>query len=205
MATVMRLKNENGNSSVVGWGKYEGRTVQWILDNDPDYLKWCYYNLKNANLKPDVLEALNLPNVPFKERERQLKRVVMSKEQHLKMTGKLCPYCGAAPKLVDSAVIYNGVSYGMIWLCSPCDAYVGVHKGGKNKPLGRLANAALREWKKKAHAAFDPIWKSNLKSRKEAYSWLSQALKIPRIYTHIGMFGVDTCKKVVEICLKELE
>ena len=31
-------------------------------------------------------------------------------------------------------------------------AYVGVHKG-TDKPLGRLANAELRYWKKRAHAA----------------------------------------------------
>ena len=53
-----------------------------------------------------------------------------------------CDYCGRRPEYVDSAVSY-GKSYGMTLLCSPCNAYVGVHDG-TNKPLGRLANAELR-------------------------------------------------------------
>jgi hypothetical protein len=36
---------------------------------------------------------------------------------------------------------------------------VGCHKG-TTKPLGRLADAELREWKKRAHAAFDPVWQA---------------------------------------------
>ena len=31
----------------------------------------------------------------------------------------------------------------MIYICKPCDAYVGVHKG-TDKALGRLANKELR-------------------------------------------------------------
>lgn len=70
-----------------------------------------------------------------------------------------CDYCGRRAEYVDSKVIY-GKSYGMIYLCRNCMAYVGVHKGS-DKPLGRLANAQLRHWKKEAHAAFDPpleVW-----------------------------------------------
>ena len=44
------------------------------------------------------------------------------------LTGKICPYCGKPTEFVDSSVIY-GRSYGMIYLCRDCRAYVGVHKG----------------------------------------------------------------------------
>ena len=67
-----------------------------------------------------------------------------------------CDYCGRQAEYVDSKVIY-GKSYGMMYLCRNCMAYVGVHKG-TDKPLGRLANAELRYWKKRAHAVFDPLW-----------------------------------------------
>lgn len=43
------------------------------------------------------------------------------------ITGKVCPYCGKPTEYVDSSVIY-GRSYGMIYLCRDCRAYVGVHK-----------------------------------------------------------------------------
>ena len=59
-----------------------------------------------------------------------------------------CDYCGRQAEYVDSKVIY-GKSYGMMYLCRNCMAYVGVHKG-TDKPLGRLANAELRYWKKAA-------------------------------------------------------
>jgi len=78
----------------------------------------------------------------------------------------ICPYCGKNAVLTDSAVVYHGRSYGMIWLCRPCWAYVGTHKNSrKHAPLGRIANAELRDWKKKVHAAFDPLWKDGEMSR----------------------------------------
>lgn len=76
------------------------------------------------------------------------------------LTGKICPYCGKPTEYVDSSVIY-GRSYGMIYLCRDCKAYVGVHKG-TDQALGRLANAELREAKKEAHFYFDQIAKTSL-------------------------------------------
>lgn len=121
------------------------------------------------------------------------------------LNGKTCPYCRKPSEFVDSEVIY-GKSYGMIYLCKPCDAYVGVHKGSK-QALGRLANKELREWKKRAHDYFDNLWRrkmkqgfSKTKSRHAAYKWLSDTMGIPPKRTHIGMFDVEQCREVVELC-----
>jgi len=133
-----------------------------------------------------------------------------------------CPYCSSPAVLTDSVEVYHGNSFGMIWLCRPCQAWVGVHKG-TDKPLGRLANKELRDWKIKAHAAFDPIWEAKLRHRRAGgkgksgkdsggpgykkeyargagYKWLAVQLGIPKADCHIGMFDVETCKRVVEIC-----
>jgi len=119
-----------------------------------------------------------------------------------------CPYCGKEAALTDSKEIY-GTSYGMIWLCRPCDAYVGVHANSKkHKPLGRLANRELREWKKRAHAAFDPLWRRKMQrdgvkkheARGAGYTWLAKQLGISKAHCHIGMFDVEMCKRVIEIC-----
>ena len=112
-----------------------------------------------------------------------------------------CPYCGKDAELKDSSIIY-GFSYGMIWICIPCDAYVGVHKNSKKcVPLGRLANKELREWKIKAHKVFDATWKSNPNcTRDYAYKGLSYELNINLEDCHIGMFDIDMCKKVIEAC-----
>jgi len=129
-------------------------------------------------------------------------------------TGLICPYCGNKSVYTDSSVIY-GTSYGMIYLCSPCQAYVGVHKGDETHPqkaLGRLANKELREAKKEAHFYFDKIAKTSLintiwteyvpkvSNRNKAYLWLSNQMGIERELCHIGMMDVEQCKKVVEIC-----
>jgi len=114
---------------------------------------------------------------------------------------------------VEIPCVYYGVSYGMIYLCRPCDAWVGVHKG-TDTPKGCLANKELRQWKMKAHAAFDPLSEAKLRKRREergqdykkvwargsGYRWLSQKLGIPSAECHIGMFDVETCKRVVELC-----
>lgn len=124
------------------------------------------------------------------------------------LTGKLCPYCGSKTNFTDSKKIYQGVSYGMVYVCWPCNAYVGVHIGTK-RALGRLANSELRIWKKEAHAWFDPLWKkkvskgvSKYEARNAAYTWLSENLGIIKEFTHIGMFDVSQCKQVVELCKK---
>jgi hypothetical protein len=114
---------------------------------------------------------------------------------HMKV---ICPYCEYDAEFVDTAEIYNGRSYGMAYLCKPCWAYVGVHKG-TDKPLGRLANKELRAWKIKAHAAFDPLWKKHGMRRGSAYKWLMNAMGIPKAECHIGMFDVDRCKQVIEV------
>jgi hypothetical protein len=123
--------------------------------------------------------------------------------KELILSGKICPYCSSDTEFVDSKIVY-GRSYGMIYICRPCDAYVGVHEG-TSQALGRLANKELREAKKKAHLSFDQIWKNKIKSRSGSYAWLSEQLGIPAQETHIGMFDVETCKRVVALSRNLIE
>ncbi len=117
------------------------------------------------------------------------------------MVGKICPYCKSETKKITSIDFY-GVPYGgdrMIICCKNyphCDSYVGTHKDGLS--LGRLANSLLRQYKIRAHECFDPIWKEKYLTRQEAYKELGEFLDIPEEYTHIGMFNISTCKKVIE-------
>lgn len=110
-----------------------------------------------------------------------------------------CDYCGRPARFCDSKIVY-GRSYGMIYYCGHCNAYIGVHKG-TDKPLGRLANAELRYWKKQAHAAFDPLWqRGSFRGRRNAaYDWLAQKMDLPVEETHIGMFDVGQCRRAIQI------
>lgn len=119
-----------------------------------------------------------------------------------------CPYCEANAVLIDSAQIH-GRSFGKVWACMPCGAWVGVHKSD-NRPLGTLANAETRYARSMAHSRFDPLWTSQLsenepknRTRGRAYSWLAERLGIPVQECHIGLFDLATCVRVVEICARE--
>lgn len=124
----------------------------------------------------------------------------------------VCPYCGVTAELRSSAEVYPYASqdYGAFWVCpGECDAYVGCHSNSRrHAPLGRLANAELRDWKKKAHAAFDPLWSEDSEdfqgfSRQGAYMWLASQLGTVKS-VHIGFMDVAECRQIVEICEEKL-
>jgi hypothetical protein len=110
---------------------------------------------------------------------------------------------------VDSKEVY-GRSFGYIFLCRKCDAYVGVHKSGhmEGLPLGTLANAETRKARRQAHEFFDPLWEAKIEreecskrsARNKAYKWLADQLGIEKKDCHISMFQKEECERVVEIC-----
>ncbi len=120
--------------------------------------------------------------------------------------GRICPYCGGKPEFVESDAVYSR-SYGMIWLCRPCEAWVGVHKES-GQPLGRLADQSLRERKREAHHYFDNLWRRKMlkykiskgAARSRAYSWLSERLRIHPDQCHIGMMDDTECLAVIMLC-----
>ena len=119
----------------------------------------------------------------------------------------LCPYCREPAKLVTGKTVYphrRDLWNKQFYVCDPCEARVGCHPGTIN-PLGRLANTELRKEKMKAHAVFDPIWKTHRMSRKMAYAWLAKRLNIDVKDCHIGEFDVEQCRRVVAVCKADVE
>lgn len=113
----------------------------------------------------------------------------------MKKTPK-CPFCGNPAEWVENKEIY-GRNYGdsyMCWLCRPCHAYVGCHNNGKT-PLGTLANKETREWRVKAHAVIDPLWKSGAIDRRKLYKKLNGLFSKE---FHIGSSNIEDCKKIIE-------
>lgn len=114
----------------------------------------------------------------------------------------ICDYCGKPAKLVSGKTIYPqrpDLANHLFWACDPCRAHIGCHRDSEAVPLGRLANTELRGAKRVAHAAFDPLWQSGKMKRVEAYEWLAEKLNIPFSKCHIGMFDVETCRRVVAV------
>lgn len=118
-----------------------------------------------------------------------------------------CDYCGQQAEFsLTSAHLYHGFNYGPVWQCLPCQAWVGCHPD--DRPLGRLANKALRMAKQAAHAAFDPLVAGKIKrdgcskkqGRNAGYKWLAEQLGLTRETCHIGMFDEAMCSRVIEVC-----
>jgi len=113
----------------------------------------------------------------------------------------ICNYCGKFSKKVTGKVIYpHRIDLWSLtfYHCNECKDYVGCH-GDTDKPLGRLANAELIKFKGMAHEVFDTLWREKLMKRNQAYKWLAVQLGIESRDCHIGMFDIETCKKVIEL------
>lgn len=114
----------------------------------------------------------------------------------------ICDYCKADAALVTGKELYPhrpDLFEIRSWLCRPCNASVGVHRG-TIIPLGRLAKKELKALKMAAHKAFDPFWKIGPMKRKEAYRWLSKEMGISEDECHIGMFDEKKCHMAIRIC-----
>lgn len=149
----------------------------------------------------DLILALDIPLAKFNIdcfNEELCTIANIELEKLHKSCTPICPYCNTASVFVESKRIYR---------CDPCDAQVGVHKHN-NKPLGSLANADLREARKKAHGHFDPLWRYKIKrdqisisqARKSAYRWLAKEMNLEVSTCHIGEFNLLQCQEVVNHC-----
>ena len=113
-----------------------------------------------------------------------------------------CPYCQEKSIRVSGNIIYPNrpdLKHLLFYMCTPCKAYVGTEKNSI-KPLGRLANAALRKAKCGAYSAYEPMWKSHLMHKKEAKKWLAKKLLIDKDLCNIGMFDIEMCLKTKAVC-----
>ena len=112
-----------------------------------------------------------------------------------------CNCCGAPVELVPNSAIY-GRAYGdwpWAYLCNGCGAYVGLHPFTAI-PLGTLADAPMREARKRAKAAFNPLWQNGQMTRSDAYAWLAGAMGIAdKEQCHIGWFDAAQCNQVVSV------
>ena len=120
----------------------------------------------------------------------------MYEESETNMKEVICQYCGNKTEWVENKEIY-GKNYGksyMMYLCRPCDAYVGCHNNTR-MPLGTLANKATRTWRKATHAVVDPLWKSGRMSRNGVYVILKRHFKED---VHVGESDIKRCKEIID-------
>ena len=113
-----------------------------------------------------------------------------------------CPFCKNPAIWIENSSVYGrnfGKSY-MIWLCKPCDAYVGCHNNTK-KPLGTIADRATRQARKNTHAILDPLWRNGTYGRKEIYAKLKEHFGRE---IHVGESSIEQCKEISDFITKNL-
>lgn len=113
-----------------------------------------------------------------------------------------CDQCASLNVIyTDNSIIY-GRNYGewpKCYYCEDCGAAVGCHPG-TTIPLGRMTDRATRQLRKKAHDAFDPLWKNKLMERSKAYEWLARQLGIEYEACHISQLSKAQLAQVVILC-----
>ena len=116
-----------------------------------------------------------------------------------------CNHCGNEAEWVENKEVY-GRNYGQsytIWLCRPCDAYVGCHKNTREAKGQYLAKRPLRIARKAAHAFIDPLWQNGKYGRGYIYKTLSDAFGYQ---VHIGATKTpEECYEIIETAKKCFE
>ena len=120
----------------------------------------------------------------------------------------LCDYCGANAILArvgDEAYPYRA-DHGTVWICVSCQAWIGIHsRSTRNVPLGRLANAELREAKSRLHDALEPLVAAKVRrdavnpfsARAKALQWVATELGFDPVPTSIHDMTLDQCQQAL--------
>ena len=122
----------------------------------------------------------------------------------------VCDYCGVEAVLASAGEeIYPYLDdHGAVWICSACQAWIGVRARSKHHvPLGRLADAALRERKRSLHDALEPLVTAKMRrdgvnafeARGKAMKWLIASLGIDVSSPSIHALPLDQCDQAIHL------
>ena len=92
-----------------------------------------------------------------------------------------------------------------MYVCSnwpTCDSYVMAHLEDL-RPMGTMANGALRHKRILAHKALQAYRKASHTDKWASYIWLEGKMGLDQQRTHIGMFSEEQCDRVITLCRKE--
>lgn len=104
-----------------------------------------------------------------------------------------CPDCGAE-------MYQRNSRYGRFWGCDRYPECKGTFSG-----MGTPGNAETRAARIRAHAAFDPLWRTGKLRRKVAYQHLRLAMQMPANKCHISMFDAVQCARVIQIVARWIQ
>ncbi len=122
-----------------------------------------------------------------------------------------CNYCGAPAVLARSgeeAYPYRE-DHGPLWMCADCQAWIGIFpRSTRHVPLGRLADANLRDLKARLHAALEPLAQAKVRrggcnvfeARAKGIKWIAQEIgtELPEKGS-IHTLDADQCERAIVV------
>ena len=111
----------------------------------------------------------------------------------------LCPDCGSTMVLRQTKKYKfrngaNRVFYG----CSQYPECKGIRPSHPDGTVyGVPADQETKEWRMKAHAEFDKLWKQYGYTRHQSYDLLATIMKMTRDQAHISNFTKEDCEKLI--------
>ena len=137
-------------------------------------------------------EMLDIAVGHFEAGIKLLKAALEDTPEPVKATTIFCPECEVEMTLREG-------NFGPFYSCPnypACDMLVGANPDGS--PKGLPVDKDTREARKKAHEAFDPLWRTGVfKSRSAAYKWLAKRLGHDK---HMQDMNRMECDQVIELC-----
>ncbi|CAE6837527.1 hypothetical protein R69658_06575 [Paraburkholderia aspalathi] len=120
----------------------------------------------------------------------------------------LCDYCGERAALAhcgDDTYPYRD-DHGPVWICTACQAWIGIHaRSTRNVPLGRLADAPLRDAKSRLHDALEPLVAGKVRrdrvnafeARAKAIRWVAAESGFDPVPASIHALTLDQCEQAL--------
>lgn len=108
-----------------------------------------------------------------------------------------CRYCAGVVVIAHHENVYGKKSGGRWpwrYVCQDCSASVGMHTGTAI-PLGTLANASLREARRRGKAPFSKLERMKLVKRRDLYASLARHLGLHVDRCHFAMFEAKQCEQ----------
>lgn len=118
-----------------------------------------------------------------------------------------CQYCGGNPLRMTGAEMFPDrpeIAVKRFLACRDCDAWVGC-RAGTWTPVGELADVTLRMARRRAHDAFEAVWRAAAgqtaatddHARRCAYAWIAAHVKGG---AHVAGLGLKECGDMIGLC-----
>lgn len=112
----------------------------------------------------------------------------------------LCPYCNRKARLITGKQLYRSIKrikHYRFWRCDSCDAHAKCSRDGK--PIGSLANAELRQLRRKAHDLMEWIVASGTMDESELHKMLCQSVGRKSKRVMLVHYSKDDCQAIVDL------